>query len=369
MFSALYYPHTEFHGWGKSTQRLLKRALLLWDELWFIVPEKGQHRYHTPQLAEQALELVAREHVATEQEKEAAHADLEELITRPTLPDAFLFSGDSPYEIYPQKFLPKTWLMLQEGNLARLSDRSAHYQVPLQAGLMAMSMLADACAGSTKRRVTDRGQAYAGLMSLLGDDQARDGHERGELFDRVVDTTVHVVSRPGRQKKKGLGDRIVALNLELIDVDRLTLEQLIDFRTREEKEGGHTLRELRHSYVKRIENQVKLLASVDSSSDYDELARQFNQEMTDDLRSIRQELRMEAKLLLVSREVITAFIASSATIAASMFALPIGVEGAVTVTGAPCAIGGVIAACTKFTKARTEILRKHPMAYLYEIAQ
>lgn len=39
-----------------------------------------------------------------------------------------------------------------------------------------------------------------------------------------------------------------------------------------------------------------------------------------------------------------------------------------TAVGAPVTIGGVISAHSKWEKARADILKKHPMAYLYETA-
>jgi hypothetical protein len=171
MRSALYYPHTTIENEG-----LVKTALLLWDRLEFIVPWQGfQPRYRDRQMA-RAMELVGAPRCPDDNEKREAHTRIEELISDRLPPKFFLDRRrrpDDSYEVYPQKFLPDTWSLLQK---ARLSGRllpNSDYPMSEFGGLMVMSILADSCAGTTRARVTDRGDAYATISGYLGNDPPR----------------------------------------------------------------------------------------------------------------------------------------------------------------------------------------------------
>ena len=113
MRAALYYPHTSV-----DNVDLVKTALLLWDQLEFIVPwEHFEAEYDDP-LIERAMELIGVAHCPSRDEQEETHRHIEELIARP-LPPSFYFStqphhnrpGDV-YEIYPEKFLHETLRLL-----------------------------------------------------------------------------------------------------------------------------------------------------------------------------------------------------------------------------------------------------------------
>jgi hypothetical protein len=93
-----------------------------------------------------------------------------------------------------------------------------------------MSILADACAGDTRARVTDRAGAYASIAGMLESD----------------DELVEDASRDERR------DRIVAVTLKLLNLENISLSSLLDLRKREAKESGHSLRDLRHRYAENI---------------------------------------------------------------------------------------------------------------------
>jgi hypothetical protein len=164
-------------------------------------------------------------------------------------------------------------------------------------------------------------------------------------------------------------DSIISLRLIQPDIDNLSLDQLITFRKKEELENGHTLRELRHNYVKRLENQVKEMTSNAklTLSDLEELERQYFQASLDDFVALKKELGFEFGENVTKTVVITA-LAGAGTLAATFYPsiAPI-VKGVVKASGAPITIGGAISTRNKYSKARAEILRKHPMALLYEL--
>jgi hypothetical protein len=101
MLSAVYYPHTTLHVEDIAAQRVLKRSLLLWDELQFIVPFPGfRGSYQDPQVA-RAVELIGVNHYPTDEEKRLAHEHTEELVTRPNLPEVFFARGPVRTERVP----------------------------------------------------------------------------------------------------------------------------------------------------------------------------------------------------------------------------------------------------------------------------
>ena len=126
MRSALYYPHTTI-----ANESILKRALLLWDTIEYISPWQGYGPNYIDPLFAEAAEIVAKAHVPSREEQMQAHQQIEDLATS-SLPDAFYFHSreeHGDYEIYPKKFLPETWRLLQQVRIA--GDPRANSDLPL----------------------------------------------------------------------------------------------------------------------------------------------------------------------------------------------------------------------------------------------
>jgi hypothetical protein len=355
MFSALYFPHTQLSPSEVGGERILKRALLMWDHLEFIVPDPNFPLNYDDPVVARAIELIGKKHVPGNDEKTEAHRRIEELVTRPDLPDIFQYSGSDPYEIYPQKFLPDTWKILADAKM--VGDLSSNEDYPLshQAGFAVMSILADCCAGETRSRVTDRAQAYASLTGLLTDKP-----DESSLRDRALDATLRAAERE---------ESLISLRLSLPDVDSVGLDQLIEFREREAIEGSHNLEGLRHKYVERIETHVKEITTNPklTKSDIEERERVFFQESLNDLASLNEELRRERRDAILSRDVLVAFVSVASTFATLAFPEAHVLQGVVTLAGAPVTVGGAISARNKFVKARGDLLRKHPLALIHEL--
>jgi hypothetical protein len=353
MFSALYYPHTSLSTSDLAGERILKRALLMWDHLEFMVPTPHFKPWYGDPLVAEAIELIGKNHYPSDEEKTEAHNQIEEFVTRPNLPEAFYYRGFDDYEVYPQKFLPDTWELLEESGHAGplLEDLDRPLSNPF--GHAIMAILADCCAGSTRSRVTDRAPAYASLAGLLAD------NSENSLRDRLVDMDLRTLQGE---------ESFISLRLSLPDIDSLSLDQLLAFRKREESEKGHDFRKLRHNYVARIEQRIKEVTTNAqlTKSDIEELERQFFQESMDDLAGLKEELGFEFKD--IAKDVVVTVLAGAGTLAASLFpdAAPI-LTDVVKATGAPLMIGGAVSAGNKFFKARAETLRRHPMALLYEL--
>jgi hypothetical protein len=316
MRSALYYPHTEV-----SSKNLVKTALLLWDKLEYIVPWADYRaHYHDPLIA-RAMELVGQAHVPNKAEMTETHAHVVELIGR-VLPPQFFLSEEMQwlhrYELYPEKLLPETWRLLLKSRLAGplLPDRD--YPMTEPAGLTIMSILADCCAGGTRSRVTDRGAAYATLAEIVGSN-----------------------TREAR-KKEHRQEQLVPITLDTVDMHSITLEKLIEFREREERQSGYTIRELRHRYADTLEKYVsRLTTEVVAESDVAEIKRQFADEMMVDLKKLKEELFSAGLEVVLSKEMLVTALTGVGTIASWVFGVPLQIGEAMTVAGAPVTIGGL----------------------------
>jgi hypothetical protein len=67
---------------------------------------------------------------------------------------------------------------------------------------------------------------------------------------------------------------------------------------------------------------------------------------------------------LLSKELLAAVLGTGA-VAASLFGFHL--PDVVSASEGPVTIGGLLALKTKFAKSRRDVLKKHPMAYLYEL--
>jgi hypothetical protein len=343
MRSALYYPHTEV-----KSSSLLKTSLLLWDKLQYIVPSPEYEPYYEEPLVKEAIGLIGEAHFPTAQEKEEAHSQIEALVKR-QLPASFYLpdSATSPdYEIWPQKLLPKTWSILEEAKLSGAPLANYDYPLSMHTGLTVMSILADCCAGKTLRRVTDRAGAYATVAGLLNPNPPKSEYDLQPDYSHLVRTS-----------------------LKVVDASAISLSRLIEFRKSEEAEHGHSIRQLRHRYVDKIESYLSILADLKrKSGDEDNIKRQFEIDMKDDLAGLRDALKFARNEVFTSREIISAGVAAAGVIAAlAIGAVPAAFASFVTITSAPVMIGGLFGTRNKYLSSRRAMLEKHPMAYLLEL--
>ncbi len=340
MRAALYYPHTEIRSEG-----LIRSALLTWDRLEYIVPYKGYApNYQNREIAE-AVELIGEAVIPTDQDRRAVHEQLKELIAK-GVPEPFRYDGGGvrgqDYEMWPQKLLPETWHMLREHAVIGDLLENADYPATQGGGLTIMAMIADVMAGETRARVTDRGLAYATLANVAKapDEAVADDHDIA---------------------------RIVPLTFKSLALEHVGLDRLIAFRRREEKSGGHDFRTLRHAYIDRLTKHLTEASKhPPEGRDRKELDRIFAQEMEDDLLDLKRELGLAKSDVLLSKDTIT-FVLAGAGLVGAALAAQFSIPAAVGAIGGPAAIGGVIGVATKFGAKRRDVLRKHPMAYLYEI--
>jgi hypothetical protein len=154
----------------------------------------------------------------------------------------------------------------------------------------------------------------------------------------------------------------------VINTGSLGIQTLIEFREREEKESGHTLRDLRHRYVANLETYVKRLTTEGGSpSDAKEIKRQFADDMRIDLAQLKKELGSSGREALLSKDILLTVFAAAESIAAWAFGMPVPIAGTLTAAGLPASLIGGAAAANKYNAARRTTMQKHPMAYLYEL--
>src|SRR5262249_28610173 len=108
------------------------------------------------------------------------------------------------------------------------------------------------------------------------------------------------------------------------------------------------------------------VSELERERDRQEVDRVFDREVRDDLAALREGLRISAKEAVFSKEMLTAIVAGVGTFAATVLRATVPMPEAVTLGGGSVTIGGLLGVNTKSSKARRDLIAKHPMAYLYE---
>lgn len=150
--TGLCYPHSHVYD-----ERVLKTALLLWDNLEWIVPRTNYapDEEPPPRDAAEALGIIGKQHVVSEEAKRLAHAQIMRLANG-RLPEWLLFDVNdrkSSYVAYEDKFLYKTFTELREAGLAQRVGKVRggafdDWAMSKSLGLTMMAILADICAGT-----------------------------------------------------------------------------------------------------------------------------------------------------------------------------------------------------------------------------
>jgi hypothetical protein len=261
---ALYYPHSRLVTPLREyvDLNLLKTSLLLWDSVRIVVPT-GKHDLLPPKLLSpysrseikhirEAFELVidAREPSAAEQEE--SHARVRELVEaglpkwlsfdmkRGTLPP-----GDT-YQVYGTKLQERTWRLLKQAKVVRSKTVGAFedYEMRGPLGLCLMTILADACAGTRREKITNIPDAH-------------------EAFTRV--TAASLGGKPTEKTRTDRGDPAAAMQLAsaafpVIDARGVKLSNLVALRRQERK--GSFLPTLRENYRAAVDAASEKLRSA-----------------------------------------------------------------------------------------------------------
>ncbi|MDX0177377.1 hypothetical protein [Sinorhizobium meliloti] len=103
------------------------------------------------------------------------------------------------------------------------------------------------------------------------------------------------------------------------------------------------------------------------SPDRVDLDRAFEADMEDHLRDLKRELGFARRDAWLSKEVVTLAVAGGALLGLAAGVPDMPMPEVVTGAGAVALVGGLLGIGNKLAKTRYEILRKHPMANLYEV--
>lgn len=345
MYTALYYPHTQ----PKNTE-ILKNALLLWDKIEFIVPYSGYELKSTDgnKLIDEALELIAVPRVPDDDDKQKARSLIEELVTS-NLPSDFLLNEsnqDDGYLIYPEKFDIETWRMLKGLNLSQLAEGSidGDWRMSGALGLTVMSILAEVCAGSTKRMVTDRGQAY----ELLA-------RSTGQLHGGTLGVSSDALSN------------FTTIAIDLVDPSQFTLDMLIKLRKKEAESSNTSLRKLRHGFTKSVDSYVKEISASKNKGDIVDITREYKNAMEEDYKELLDALELKSTNTLLSKEVCIGILAAAGTAIPPMF-LAGQLGAAVSAATGVLGIAALVKESVNYNPGRRAILNKHAMSWMFQAA-
>jgi hypothetical protein len=330
MYSALLYPHMRFDP--DKQPSLLKRALLVWDQLETIAPVANRGAPHPNKTVKRALDLVVGTHRPTAEEKDAAHATILEL-AKSKLPDWFLFKTVDPKlraSIHPEKLLAETWIELERSKLAERHGQS--FIAASSLAFTVMAILADCCAGKQKFVLTDQLESHAALHRWWA-----------------------TVGGTGYQLQHSAGDdqaRLVTISVQTISPKGIPLSRLVKLRERESNEPQ--LRERRHRFTNFVNDHVETIRTkARHASDVKELERVFEQRIADDHHALLDDLKVEAKKALLSNEM-----------AIGVAALP-GMLLDYGLLSGPLGVAALVKKKIEYKASRNKTLDGHPSAWLY----
>lgn len=330
--TALYYPHT-----GIRTIDLLKTSLLLWDHVEYITPP-GYHPPLRPRdvifenrnVVQEAMEFILVRHEPTEEEQDRTHSVVERLLKSDIATWLQEETIQEPYLILPGKLAERTYRLLQEFNLAemRIDDPRGDYSTAPVVGLVLMSMLADACAGTRRRRITDQHAGYK-LVAESFARHAAPSSDHGRYIGDLVDATLHIAS-----------------------LDDVPLEQLLEFRKREANDGSGTLRRMRHNFTTAIDTAARAMVEAETDTDRAAIQSDFERRMSSDLKEISSGLYRIGWSLVFSKPVVMAVLTGVSSVAPAMA----GIADAAT---------AFYDEQRHFTDDLTTVYRAHPMSWLH----
>lgn len=349
-YTAVHYPLKAI-----SNPEFIRVGLLLWDQIEYLAPSSSylptvprsevqwafEQDDKTKMLVDEAKELLMIRRIPTSDEEAAAHARAITLLDA-QLPG--LFDVVNAYEANLHMHLPPGFMehtcrrferagLMVDDFVTFHDDDGEHevleYMASRNVAYILMAMLAEECAGDTKRTVTDEPVAFASLSRYItGLHQGEYGTDRDDV------------------------DRLVAVSIPTFDVRDLELEKLVALR-RQEAKGDGFLRQLRRSYLSAVDRHVQHLASQTlSPSDRQELLRIFHQETKDEIKELQRRLRVEASQALLSKDILVGVLA-----AAGILIEPV-VSSVVTV-------GSLLKTAVSYRETRRKAMRDNAMSWLY----
>lgn len=340
MPAALYYPHTALNDTA-----LMKSCLLLWDWVEYISPSSGyKPKYVSKDLAE-AAELIAKPYIVTAADQAAVDDEILGLAQRPhrdwlinTKPG--LAIDDEQYKMFQSKFSPQLISQLIHNNLATFPAHDPYdFATRTSFGLIMMGILAKHCAGSSKELVTDRVEQYQALAKYYT--HLTDGNWIADVPLQIEDV----------EKRLNAESVLITISANIVDPRSLDIGKLITMR-RQENASNATLRA---NYAKCIQDYVQKLIAAKTAIDLEVAQEEFTLRMKEHLAALEDELRLNLKRTILSKELLIAIVAS-VTQAPALFANFAGIIG----------LGALGKLWVDYRAGRNQALAKCPLGFLYK---
>jgi len=294
--AALYYPNVtvvaprqagQSQDYDCTDVKLLTTAVLLWDSLEVIVPSTGfkprpiigETQRDDESAIRKAFELVVKPRALTDEEKETLYSQLKELIER-GVPEMLRFElRVDNYKMYPEKLSPKIWNLLDDAGLVG-HGKLGYYGLQRDFGLIVMGLIADICAGGTRKKVTNYHDAHEAYSRLLAT-------QNGAIQDFEPDIERTYTT-------------LASLSLKSVDVGRFSLEKLVDLRQREQEDGF--LAPLRRNYRAAVDRYVdRIKREAKSLTDIELIEQEFATEIRDDFRHLQKVLKLEGSDMVLTK--------------------------------------------------------------------
>ena len=284
MQNALYFPHIHVR-----TERLMKSALLLWDQVEFITPyenysisyhELGYNAEDRKEL-EHAHRLIQVEHVPSDKEKDVAHERILALATTPNLPEWFLRNEGqgSGFVIHFEKLFHRTWQDLERLGIAAIDRYDGDGILPRPFGRATMTILAQCCAGNDTQLVTDSAVATEDVRQTIEIEERKRNELQFEAEEKYFSS-------------------IGALNI--VDVDKFTLSQMIAFRERELREKAPYQRVFRQNYWAKLDQAAQQYAAAKNDAERKRVRKKFQADLAGEFEFLKEELGLNTAEALFS---------------------------------------------------------------------
>lgn len=343
--AALYYPYSNI-----KDKNIIKNALLLWDKIEYITPsEVWSHVRFPSKVFNEAIDIIAVPHCPTKEEKLEVHERVTSIV-KAGLPHWFfldpkrVINDSNSFSIYPDKLDYETWTILRENNLAMFNGFNMDFHASPYFGLMLMSLLADACAGNLKRKITDKAEAYSWL-------QKYSTAEAGGEYIMGLDASQVAPAY----------NRLVTLSIKLLNTDDIPISTLVAMRKRELKSSTNDYRAFRIKYLNKVDEYIeKIVTPGLKQNDIKELERQFQKEMEQDLKDLRKDLKVTKDKLIWSKEIGIAAAAAPGALATPV----LGLTNLATIIGT-IGVGALVKASKEFRVAKAKALREKSMSWLF----
>ena len=202
--------------------------------------------------------------------------------------------------------------------------RDGYYGLQRDFGLIVMGLIADICAGGTRRKVTNY----------------RDAHE---AYSRLI-ATQNGAEEDFKPDTQRAYTTLASISVRSVDPARFSLDRLVALRRREEEDG--LLPQLRKTYRAAVDRSVaRIQNEAQSPADVSLIEREFARDIRDDFRHLQEMLGMEGGDVVLGKG--TALLTSILT------------------GNWPAVVGSLVNWLPSYRLKRQQTLEKHESAWLY----